>query len=60
MQYPGALVHVTARGNEKRPTFLDDRDQRRFLELLAEAIRRFDWIVTAYVLMSTISTFFSN
>jgi putative transposase len=52
MQYPGALVHVTARGNEKRPTFLDDRDRRRFLELLAEAIRRFDWIVPAYVLMS--------
>jgi putative transposase len=52
MQYPGALVHVTARGNEKRPTFLDDRDRRRFLELLAESIRRFEWIVTAYVLMS--------
>lgn len=52
IQYPGALVHVTARGNEKRPTFLDDRDRRQFLELLAESVRRFDWILNAYVLMS--------
>lgn len=52
IQYPGALVHVTARGNEKRPTFFDDRDRNQFLELLAEAIRRFEWILDAYVLMS--------
>ena len=52
LEFPGALVHVTSRGNEKRPTFLDDRDRRRFLELLGEAVRRFSWILTAYVLMS--------
>lgn len=52
LEYPGALLHVTSRGNEKRPTFLDDRDRREFLSQLGEAVRRFGWIVTAYVLMS--------
>lgn len=32
--------------------FLDDRDRTQFLELLGEAVRRFGWIVSAYVLMS--------
>jgi putative transposase len=52
VQFPGALFHVTSRGNEKRDIFLDDKDRRLFLSLLATAIERFKWIVTAYVLMS--------
>lgn len=52
LQYPGALVHVTSRGNEKRPTFLEDRDRTHFLELLGAAGRRFGWVVIAYALMS--------
>lgn len=32
--------------------FLDDRDRVTFLELLAESVRRFEWILDAYVLMS--------
>lgn len=52
LEYPGSLFHITVRGNEKRPTFIDDRDRHRFLDLLGEAVRRFDWVITAYVLMS--------
>ncbi|MBK5259460.1 MAG: transposase [Thermoanaerobaculia bacterium] len=52
LEYPGAVWHVTVRGNEKRPIFLDDVDRARFLEIFARTIQRFDWIVTAYVLMS--------
>ena len=52
LQFPGAFIHVTSRGNERRPTFLDDRDRQKFLELLGETVRTFDWIVIAYVLMS--------
>ncbi|HSP17301.1 MAG TPA: transposase [Thermoanaerobaculia bacterium] len=51
LEYPGALFHVTARGNERRDTFRDDDDRRRFLDYLREAVERFRWIVTAYVLM---------
>ncbi len=52
LEYPGSLWHITVRGNEKRPTFHTDRDRLRFLDLLGEAVRRFRWILTAYVLMS--------
>ena len=52
IQYPGSLWHITSRGNEKRDTFYDDRDRLRFVEFLGEAVRRFQWTLTAYVLMS--------
>jgi putative transposase len=48
----GALHHVTCRGNERRPIFRSNRDRERFLELLAEAVKRFRWSVTVWVLMS--------
>ena len=32
IEYPGALYHITSRGNERRKIFIDDIDKRRFLE----------------------------
>jgi REP element-mobilizing transposase RayT len=52
LEYPGAVFHVTTRGNERRPVFLGDTDRRTYLDLLADAVRRFEWIVPAYVLMT--------
>lgn len=43
--------HVTARGNERRAIFLDDRDRRQFLELLGRTQERFGLRVHGYVLM---------
>ena len=43
--------HVTARGNERRAIFRDDRDRTRFVELLGELTERFGVRVHAYVLM---------
>ena len=51
IEYPGALFHITARGNERRLIFRDDSDRHRFIRCLAEAVDRFGWILTAYVLM---------
>jgi len=51
LQYPGALFHVTSRGNRKQKIFRDDRDRQLFLELLGAAVQRFAWIVPAYALM---------
>ncbi len=48
----GALHHVTCRGNERRSIFRSNRDRETFLELLAEAVKRFRWSVTAWVLMT--------
>jgi len=48
---PGGVFHITARGNRRQEIFLDDRDRRRFLELLATAVSRHGWRCHAYCLM---------
>jgi len=60
IERPGGWYHVTARGNERRAIFRDERDRRHFLELLAEAVLRFR--VACIVLCSwtiTITCFWS-
>jgi putative transposase len=51
IQYPGAVYHVMARGNQGQPIFKDDKDRERFLETLQEACKKTGWLVQAYVLM---------
>lgn len=51
VQFPGAVYHVTARGNSGQRIFLDPYDHSMFLDTLAEAIERYDWICHAYCLM---------
>ena len=52
LEHPGALWHVTSRGNERRNIFRSDRDRLFFLDLLAEVIDLHRWILHAWVLMS--------
>ena len=52
IEFPGALYHVTSRGNERRPIFRTSGDRNAFLEFLGTATRRFGWSVTAYVVMT--------
>jgi putative transposase len=47
----GAWYHLTARGNERRPIFRDNRDRVHFCELLGELVRRFRVRLHAFVLM---------
>lgn len=51
LDHPGAWFHVTARGNERQPIYLDDADRLKFLSLLARARSRFDLVCHAYCLM---------
>jgi REP element-mobilizing transposase RayT len=52
IEYPGAVYHVTSRGNEKRPIFKNDGDRKAFLAFMAETAKRFGWSITAWVLMT--------
>jgi putative transposase len=52
VEFPGAVYHVMARGNEQREIFRDDQDRRRFLQTLSEAVEQFGLRVYAYCLMS--------
>ena len=51
VEFPGAVYHVTARGNERRAIFRDDQDRRRFLETIGEMVEQFGVLVHAYCLM---------
>ena len=51
IEFADAVHHVTSRGNRREPIFLDDRDRLLFLELLAQALERFDACALAYCLM---------
>ena len=52
IQFPDAVYHLTARGNNRAPIFLDDRDRREFQALLGQAVSRFQLTVFAFCLMT--------
>jgi putative transposase len=52
LEFPGALYHVTARGNERRAIFRDDHDRRHYLDRLASYRARFDFRLLAFCLMT--------
>jgi len=52
LEYPGALYHVTTRGNAKGDIFIDDVDRRIFLGLLADEVVQQGWLCYAYCLMN--------
>ncbi|MDR4466131.1 MAG: transposase [Nitrospira sp.] len=52
IEYPGALYHVTARGNAKQDIFLDHEDRHRFLTVLGLVVARFHLRLHAYCLMN--------
>ena len=51
IEFPGAIYHVTSRGDRREPIFEDDEDRRTFLAVVAQATERFDATVLAYCLM---------
>jgi len=51
IEFPGALYHLTARGNARAAIFLDDLDRREFLSILGDVVERYHWICHAYCLM---------
>lgn len=52
IEYPGAFYHITARGNEQKDIFRDDRDRERFLGYLETAVGRYKAVIHVYCLMS--------
>lgn len=51
IEFPGALYHVTARGNARQVIFWDDEDREQFLTVLGRVVSRFHLILHAYCLM---------
>ena len=51
LEFPGALYHVTSRGNARAAIYADDTDRERFLALLTQVVQRYHWLCHAYCLM---------
>ncbi len=52
IEYPGAVCHVTCRGNAGNEIFGDDPDRETFLSTLGTVIKRYNWLYYAYYLMN--------
>ncbi len=51
IQLPGAIYHLTSRGNARGRIFRHHADRRLFLNIVAELVERFDWRCHAHCLM---------
>ncbi len=51
IEYPGALYHLTSRGNARQSIFINDDDRNAFLSILDDVILEHQWACYAYCLM---------
>jgi REP element-mobilizing transposase RayT len=51
IEYPGAVYHVTSRGNARNNIYENDQDRKAFLNLLSEVVKKCNWHCHAYCLM---------
>ena len=51
LEFPGAVYHVTSRGNARQAILLDKDDWQSFLGVLSSVVARFNWLCHAYCLM---------
>jgi len=51
IEYPGAVYHVTSRGNGREAIFLSDEDRWLFLAVLAQVVDRLGWFCHAFSLI---------
>lgn len=52
LQYPGAVYHVTARGNTRQAIVRDDNDRHRFVATVASMVEQYQVVCHAWVLMN--------
>jgi len=51
IEFPGALYHITSRGNAKQIIFFDEEDFTDFLTVLGQVAKRYHLILHSYCLM---------
>ncbi len=52
LEFPGALYHVTSRGDRQEDIFSDNDDRQLFYDVLDEVYERYNWRIHSYCLMS--------
>lgn len=51
LQFPGAVYHLTSRGNRQTPIYQSDEDRKVFLDILGKTVKRYNWVCYGYCLM---------
>jgi putative transposase len=52
LEFPGAIYHLTSRGNARQKVFFGGADRELFLSTLSRAVSRYGWLCHAYCLMA--------
>ena len=52
IEFPGAVYHVTSRGDRREPIYRDDEDRTKDLEVIAQAM---DWFDAQEILRSGVT-----
>jgi len=45
IMFPGAIYHMTSRGNTQAAIYADDADRRAFVDLLTQIVQRYQWVM---------------
>ena len=51
IEYPGAVYHITSRGNARLPIYEHFNDKKQFLSILTDLVEQYRWLCHAYCLM---------
>ena len=51
IEFPGAIYHITSRGNALLPIFENSSDKTLFLTILAQVVENYNWLCHGYCLM---------
>ena len=51
IEYPGAVYHITSRGNARADIFLMDDDRQVFLDILGNTVEKYNWLCHAFCLL---------
>lgn len=52
LEFPGAIYHITSRGNARENIYVNNADRKKFLSILGDTVDRYNWICHAYCLMN--------
>jgi len=59
IEFPGAVYHITSRGDRREAIFEDDGDRALLLNVVGQMLLRFDALALAYCLMGNHYHFYS-
>jgi putative transposase len=52
IEYPGAVYHITSRGNARSDIFLTNADRQVFLDILGNTVEKYNWLCHAFCLLA--------